>query len=167
MNMTESEREQKLLDRLESMGIAYSRVEHPAVYTVEQARSHWKDLAGAHCKNLFLRNKKGNRHYLVILEDSKNADLRALTGLLGEDRLSFASPQRLERLLGLEPGAVSPFGLMNDGEKEVRVLIDQDLKGSTMIYFHPNVNTATVGLSFADFERFLQDCGQDIRYFQA
>ncbi len=149
--MIESEREQKLLDRLESLGITYTRIEHPAVYTVEQARSYWSDLAGSHCKNLFLRNKKGNRHYLVILEDSKSADLKALIRLLGEDRLSFASPQRIERLLGLE----------------VRVIIDQDLKGSTMIYFHPNVNTATVGLSFADFERFLQDCGQDVRYFQA
>ena len=165
--MIESEREQKLLDRLESLGIAFTRIEHPAVYTVEQARSYWSDLAGSHSKNLFLRNKKGNRHYLVILEDSKSADLKSLTRFLGEDRLSFASPQRLERLLGLEPGAVSPFGLMNDGEKEVRVIIDQDLKAAEMIYFHPNVNTATVGLSFADFERFLQDCGQDVRYFQA
>jgi Ala-tRNA(Pro) deacylase len=163
----EDARERRLLERLESLGIAYTRIDHPAVYTVEQARSHWSDLAGAHCKNLFLRNKKGSRHYLVILEDSKSADLRALTRLLGEDRLSFASPQRLERYLGLEPGAVSPFGLINDGEKQVRVLIDQDLKAAGMIYFHPNVNTATVGLSFADFERFLKDCGQDVRYFQA
>jgi len=165
--MTTDTREQKLLDRLESLSITYTRVEHPAVYTVEQARSHWSDLAGVHCKNLFLRNKKGNRHYLVILEDSKSADLKALTRYLGEDRLSFASAQRLERLLGLEPGAVSPFGLINDSAKEVRLLIDQDLKGASMIYFHPNVNTATVGLSFADFERFLQHCGQEIRYFQA
>jgi len=165
--MPESEREQKLLDRLESLGIVYTRIEHPAVYTVEQARSYWSDLEGARCKNLFLRNKKGNRHYLVIVEESKSADLKALTRLLAEDRLSFASPQRLERLLGLEPGAVSPFGLMNDGAGEVRVLIDQDLKGASAVYFHPNVNTATVGLSFADLERFLQDCGQDIRYFQA
>jgi Ala-tRNA(Pro) deacylase len=165
--MTESGIEQDLLDRLVSLGIAYTRTEHPPVYTVEQARSYWSDLDGAHCKNLFLRNKKGNRHYLVILEDSKSADLKALTRHLGEDRLSFASPQRMERLLGLEPGAVSPFGLINDGAKEVRVLIDQDLKAASMIYFHPNVNTATVGLSFADFERFLQHCGQEIRYFQA
>jgi Ala-tRNA(Pro) deacylase len=164
--MTESERERKLLDRLESLGIAYTRIEHPPVYTVEQARSHWSDQAGVHCKNLFLRNKKGNRHYLVILEESKRADLKSLTRHLGGDHLSFASPQRLERILGLEPGAVSPFGLINDSGGEVRVLIDQDLKGASMIYFHPNVNTATVGLSFDDFERFLQHCGQDIRYFQ-
>ena len=164
--MTESERERKLLDRLESLGIAYTRIEHPPVYTVEQARSHWSDQAGVHCKNLFLRNKQGSRHYLVILEESKRADLKSLTRHLGGDRLSFASPQRLERILGLEPGAVSPFGLINDSGREVRVLIDQDLKGASMIYFHPNVNTATVGLSFDDFERFLQHCGQDIRYFQ-
>jgi Ala-tRNA(Pro) deacylase len=165
--MTGNKGEQDLLDRLASLDIVFTRIEHPPVYTVEQAREHWRDLEGTHCKNLFLRNKKGNRHYLVILEDSKSADLKALTRHLGEDRLSFASPQRLDRLLGLEPGAVSPFGLINDSAGEVRVLIDQDLREASNIYFHPNVNTATVGLSFADFERFLLHCGQDVRYFQA
>jgi Ala-tRNA(Pro) deacylase len=165
--MTDSGAEQELLDRLVSLDIAFTRIEHPPVYTVEQARSYWNDLAGAHCKNLFLRNKKGNRHYLVILEDSKSADLKALSRHLGEDRLSFASPARLERLLGLEPGAVSPFGLIHDSAGEVRVLIDEDLKSAAQIYFHPNVNTATLGLSYADFERFLRHCGQEVRYFQA
>jgi Ala-tRNA(Pro) deacylase len=118
-----SETEQKVHEVLDRLGIAYTRLEHPPVFTVEQAEKHWGSITGAHCKNLFLRNKKGNRHYLAILESSKSADLKALTNRLGEDRLSFASPERLMRYLGLEPGAVSPFGLINDSQKEVQVVV--------------------------------------------
>ncbi len=111
-----------------------------------------------------MRNKKGNRHYLLILEASKSADLKTMTKLLGEDRLSFASEERLNRYLALEAGAVSPFGLINDHDKHVQVLIDEDLKRAERVNFHPNVNTATVGLSFEDFLRFLSWCGNRIRY---
>ncbi len=96
-----SEREKKVYEALERLGIAYSKLEHPAVFTVEQAEKHWGSITGAHCKNLFLRNKKGNRHYLAILQSSKSADLKALAKHLGEDRLSFASPERIMRYLGL------------------------------------------------------------------
>ncbi len=161
-----SESEKKVYEALDRLGIAYSRLEHPPVFTVEQAEKHWGSITGAHCKNLFLRNKKGNRHYLVILESLKSADLKALTKQLGEDRLSFASPERLMRYLGLEPGAVSPFGLINDSQKEVRVIVDQDLKNAERINFHPNVNTATVGIDFTDFEKFLAWCVNSIRYLQ-
>jgi Ala-tRNA(Pro) deacylase len=151
---------------LDKLDISYVCHEHPPVYTVEEAEQHWENIMGAHCKNLFLRNKKGNRHYLVILGSSKRADLKALEKQLGEDRLSFASPERLMRYLGLEVGAVSPFGLINDTQKEVHVIIDQDLKEAESINFHPNVNTATVGLSFLDFERFLSFCGQSVRFLR-
>ncbi len=164
--MSISVRERRLLDVLDALGIAYTRLEHPAVYTVEQARAYRGDQPGSHCKNLFLRDKKGRRHYLAILEESKTADLKVLARHLGEDRLSFASPERLLRYLDLEPGAVSPFGLINDTRKEVRVLIDQDLRGAEKIFFHPNVNTATIGLSFAEFERFLDHCGQALSYLR-
>jgi Ala-tRNA(Pro) deacylase len=161
-----SEREKKVYEALDRLGIAYSKLEHPAVFTVEQAEKHWGSITGAHCKNLFLRNKKGNRHYLAILQSSKSADLKALAKQLGEDRLSFASPERIMRYLGLEAGAVSPFGLINDNQKEVRVVIDQDLKNAERINFHPNVNTATIGIDFTDFEKFLAWCGNSVRYLQ-
>lgn len=160
------ENEGRVYDALEELGILYVRYEHPPVYTVEQAKLHWRGLSGAHCKNLFLRNKKGNRHYLVILEHEKAADIHTLTQRLGEDRLSFASAERLMRYLGLEPGAVSPFGLINDSGKDVRVVIDRDLKGAAQIYFHPNVNTATIGLKYPDFERFLTWCGNEVLYLK-
>jgi Ala-tRNA(Pro) deacylase len=155
--------EQKVLDLLEALGIEYARIEHPPVFTVDQARKQRGDLGGVHCKNLFLRNKKGDRHYLVILEESKSADLKSLGGILGGDRLSFASPQRLLRYLGLEPGAVSPFGLINDSGRQVRVLIDGDLREANRICFHPNVNTSTLCVAYSGFERFLHHCGQEVR----
>jgi len=162
--MALSEKEERVYEVLDELGISYNRHEHPPVYTVEEAEKQWTEITGAHCKNLFLRNKKGNRHYLVILEASKVADLKSLNKLLGEDRLSFASEKRLMRYLGLETGAVSVFGLINDKEKHVKVVIDEDLKKVEAVNFHPNVNTATVGISFLDFEKFLTWCGNTIRY---
>ncbi len=155
---------QKVYEVLEKLRISYKKYEHPPVFTVEEAEKHWKDIEGTHCKNLFIRNKKGSRHYLIILESSKRADLKALNVKLGEDRLSFASPERLMRFLGLGAGAVSPFGLINDTQKEVQVVIDQDLKTAEFVNFHPNVNTSTIGLVFSDFEKFLSWCGNKTRY---
>jgi len=163
--MTGEPAEAKVLEILDKLGIEYTRREHPPVFTVEQAEKHWSDITGAHCKNLFLRNKKGNRHYLVILLSRKQADLRSLNEKLNEDRLSFGSPDRLKKYLGLEPGSVSPFGLINDPRKEVTVIVDQDLKQEARVNFHPNVNTSTVGISTADFEKFLAWSGQTVRYF--
>lgn len=162
----QKENEQKVYEVLENLGISYDRHEHPPVFTVEEAERHWQNITGAHCKNLFLRNKKGNHHYLVVLEASKQVDLETLTKKLGEDRLSFSSAERLMCYLGLETGAVSPFGLINDDQKEVQVIIDSDLKKAHRLNFHPNVNTATVGIGFADFERFLAWSGHSVRYLQ-
>ena len=162
MPMIDSERE--VLDYLEAMGIAYVRYKHPPVATVAEAEKYWTGLRGAHCKNLFLRNNRGNRHYLVIAEASRRVDLKALTRTLGEDRLSFASAERLKRYLGLEAGSVSPFGLVHDTEKEVRVVVDAGLRDEEKVSFHPNVNTATLEISFRDFERFLAHCGNKVEY---
>ncbi len=156
--------EQKVYNILRELDISYTKHEHPPVYTVEEAEQHWENITGAHCKNLFLRNKKGKNHYLVIAKSEKRVNLKALTSRLGEDRLSFASPERMLRYLGLEPGAVSPFGLINDRENAVVVVIDRDLKEASHVNFHPNVNTATVGIAFTDFEKFLSYCGNSIRY---
>ena len=160
--MDSKQQEEQVYSRLDKLGIGYSCLKHPPVFTIGQASKYSHHLPGAHCKNLFLRNKKGSRHYLVILEQSQRADIRSLTEKLGEDRLSFASQERLQRYLGLETGAVSPFGLLNDEAHKVCVVIDQDLKACEQIYFHPNVNTATIGISFEDFERFLANCGNDV-----
>lgn len=155
--------EQRVYEALDSLGIAYTRHEHPPVFTVEEAERHWEHIEATHCKNLFVRNKKGNNHYLVIVERSKSVDLKRLAVLLGDDRLSFASSDRLERLLGLSPGAVSPFGLLNDAARAVTVVLDKQVTEASRVAFHPNANTATVALSFADFNRFLASCGHRVR----
>ena len=161
-----AEIERKVLEALDGLGIPYIRHEHPPVATVEAAEKHWSGLKGAHCKNLFLRNYKGNRHYLVIAPVTRGIDLKRLNAALGEDRLSFASPERLRRWLGLEPGSVSPFGLINDETRHVRVVCDEALRTSAALGFHPNVNTATLEISLADFERFLAWRGNFVRWLE-
>jgi Ala-tRNA(Pro) deacylase len=151
-------------ERLTALGIVFERVDHPAAATVEEALPHWAGIDAAHCKNLFLRNQKGTRHYLVVLDHRKRADLRSVASQIGDGKLSFASPERLRTCLGLTPGAVSPFGLINDRDRRVRVFIDRDLKAAARITFHPNVNTATLVLAYADFERFLAACGNVVSY---
>ena len=117
-----------------------------------------------HCKNLFLRNSKGDKHYLVLIEPDKRADTRGLARQIKSTRLSFASPERLEKYLGLDPGSVSPFGLINDKNKDVEVLIDRDLDTRQKITFHPNVNTASVTISYEDFQKYIRWCGNKIMY---
>ena len=162
--MPVAEVERKVLETLEKLGIAYGRHEHPPVATVEEAEKYWDPIKGTHCKNLFLRNKRGNRHYLVIAAVDKAVDLKRLNAILGEDRLSFASPERLKRWLGLEPGAVSPFGLVNDATRQVDVICDEALKSSVGLGFHPNVNTVTLEIALADLEKFLASCGNTVRW---
>jgi Ala-tRNA(Pro) deacylase len=155
--------EQSVRARLEELGIAFTRHEHPPVATVEEAMVHWGGIDATHCKNLFLRNQKGNRHYLVILTHSKKADLKAVAEQIGDGKLSFASPERLMTHLGLTPGSVSPFGLINDREHAVRVVIDRALKSAERLSFHPNINTVTFTVSAADFTRFIEACGNPVQ----
>jgi Ala-tRNA(Pro) deacylase len=155
--------EQAVYDRLAELGIAYERYEHPPVATVEEAETHWAGIDATHCKNLFLRNQKGNRHYLVILRHTRRADLRAVAAQIGDGKLSFGSPERLMTYLGVAPGSVSPFGLINDREREVRVFLDREVLAAARVSFHPNVNTRTITLSVADFERFLVASGHPFR----
>ena len=148
---------------LDALGIPYTLHEHPPVFTVEEAEAHWAGIEAAHCKNLFLRNQKGTRHYLVVLDHRKQADLKALAQKIGDDRLSFASPERLLKYLGLTPGSVSPMGLIHPGAREVIVVLDAGLLASERVGFHPNRNTATITVATADFLRFLESTGNVVR----
>jgi Ala-tRNA(Pro) deacylase len=156
--------EASVVQRLRELAIAYERHEHPPVATVEAAEQYWSGIDSTHCKNLFLRNQKGNRHYLVILESRKKADLRKVADQIGDGKLSFASPERLMTHLGLTPGSVSPFGLINDAAHSVRVVLDRDLKSASRLSFHPNINTVTFVVSAADFARFLESCGHIVQH---
>ena len=157
-----SPEEAAVCESLEALGITFERHGHPPVFTVGEALEHWAGIDAVHCKNLFLRNKKGDRHFLVVAAHTTAIDIGALAGRIGESRLSFASAERLAVHLGLTPGAVSPFRLVNDRTGSVHVLLDGTLRNAARVGFHPNVNTATVVLSFADFERFLAARGNPI-----
>ena len=157
--------EQQVYDVLNELGIKYIKHEHPPVFTVEEANQHYDGVSGIRCKNLFLRNRKGDKHYLVIVEDSKPVNLKDLSSQIGSaGPLSFASAERLMKYLGLVAGAVSPFGLINDVEKHVHVYLDKDFAEGEEINFHPNVNTATLTLSIKDFLSNLSWCKNKVGY---
>ena len=151
---------------LGELDIPFEYHEHPPAPTVEAALEHWKDIDSTHCKNLFFRNHKGNRHYLVILEHTNKLAIRDLEQLLKQGKLSLASDRRLMDNLGLTPGSVSPFGLINDTENHVHLFIDSNLKNAERLSFHPNINTATLVISNEDFMKFLEWCGNSYEYIQ-
>lgn len=151
---------------LDRMGIAYTSHEHPPIFTGEEAAVHWKDVPGLGVKNLFLRNKKGDRHYLVILPVDKQVDLRHLVKTIGDDRFSFGSADRLLAHLGVTPGSVSVFGLIHEGARSVQVIVDQDLRAADRLIFHPNDNRASVSISLGDFERFLGSRPNSVRWMR-
>ncbi len=142
-----------LLDQLQ---IKYDYDEHLPVATIEDAIIHWKDYNSGRCKNIFFRNHKGNRHYLVILEHLRQLNIHDLEKRLKQGKLTFASDKRLMKYLGVEPGSVSPFGLINDKTHHVHLFIDEKLKEYERLAFHPNINTATLVISRSDFLRFLE-----------
>ena len=149
---------------LDGLGIPYRRYDHPPVFTGEEAAVHWAPIPGRGMKNLLLRNKKGNRHYLVILPIDKEADLQHLVKVIGDDRFSFASPDRLREHLGLTPGSVSPFGLLNNPSRSVEVVVDAEIRGTGELIFHPNLNSHSVTITGDDLARFLSSTGHRVRW---
>jgi Ala-tRNA(Pro) deacylase len=149
---------------LEELDIDYEKHEHPAVFTVEEAQKHDRGIDAGKTKNLFLRNKKGDKHYLLVVESTKKADLKKLARDLKENNLGFASPERLHKHLGLTPGSVSPFGLINDTKNHVHVLIDRELLTFKKLGFHPNINTATLAIRTEKFIKFLDWTGNLVSF---
>ena len=140
---------------LHANNITYVLHEHPAVFTCAEADEHCGDIPGLACKNLLLRNQKKSRYFLILLPADKRTDLKKLTGLLGESKISFASPDDLQVKLGLTPGEVSPFGLLNDTDQAVELYVDAEVHGADIVSFHPNRNTATLELTQEMFHKFL------------
>lgn len=145
--------------RLDALGVPYRAVSHPPVFTVEEAKALRGELPGHHIKNLFLRNKKGQMWLVTCLED-REVDLKALGERLGAGRFSFGSADRLMTYLGVRPGAVTPFAVINDREGAVTMVLDSGLleggPGKELVNCHPLVNTMTTALAPADLVRFLE-----------
>lgn len=159
------ERRKIVFDYLDKLGIKYECYEHPEAPTVEIAMQYWENIPNAtHCKNLFFRNHKGNRHYLVVFECSRNIAIHDLEKRLNQGKLSFASDTRMERYLGLRPGSVSPFGLINDVENHTYLFLDTNLQKAERLSFHPNDNTASVVISKDDFMKYLTACGNEYKF---
>ncbi|MDB4852458.1 prolyl-tRNA synthetase associated domain-containing protein [Alphaproteobacteria bacterium] len=146
-----------LLEKLVGLDISFTTHTHPPLRTVEDAKAFRSDLPGdlpgAHIKNLYLRDRK-KRNFLVVVREDRQIDLKSLGGQIGSDRLSFGSADRLFEMLGVRPGAVSPFTLINDPDHKVQLILDADLAGQSCLYAHPLVNDMTLGLSGADLLRF-------------
>ncbi|MFA5444279.1 MAG: prolyl-tRNA synthetase associated domain-containing protein [Bacteroidales bacterium] len=153
------ERKDKVLKQLRDWDISYRLYQHPPLPTAEDAIAYWKDIDAQHCKNLFFRNHKGNRHYLVIFDWKRQLPIHRIEKMLRQGKLTFASPQRMMRYLGVEPGSVSPLGLINDTENHVVLFLDEKLKKAEEISFHPNDNRYTAVISKTDFFRFLELIG--------
>src|SRR4051812_28322245 len=140
---------QQLLERLAEFGIDHQTVEHEAVFTVEQAKQHRGVLPGHHIKNLFLRNKK-EEMWLVVALDDRTIDLKRLGEVLGAGRLSFVSPERLRTYLGVEPGSVTPFAVINDTAHRVSLVLDRALENGGPVNAHPLTNTMTSAIVLPD-----------------
>lgn len=156
----------EVLERLKALGIRYELDEHEAVFTIEAVKAAGLDKKGMVPVNLFLRNANGKRHYLVIHDGDKHTDLKRLEGEIGATHLSFGSAERLMKHLGLTKGSVSPFGLINNTNHDVEVVIDASIKGHERLGFHPNINTATVWIGYDDLMKFIESCGNPVKFVE-
>ena len=164
--MENSSRQQRVFDFFKTHDIEYTTYSHPEAPTIEIAKQYWHDDGSKHCKNLFFRNHKGNRHYLVVLDCERDLDIHDLEKRLHQGKLSFASPQRMEKYLGLTPGSVSPFGLINDTDNHVHLFLDKNLQNEASLSFHPNDNHATVVISQEEFMRYLSIVGNSYEFIE-
>ncbi len=149
-----------LFRRLDGLGIEVTTTKHEAVFTVEQAKAHRGAIPGGHAKNLFLKDKKGAMWLVVCLEDRK-IDLKSLPAMLGSARLSLASPDRLMNFLGVIPGAVTPFAMINDRDGHVRIAFDRGVFEREPLNFHPLDNAMTTSISARDMLAFLEAEGHE------
>ena len=151
-----------LLRRLDQLGIAHTTFEHPPVYTVEEAERHTGHIPGGHCKNLFLKDRKGGLWLLICL-NQRRIDLNRLAKVLGCARLSFGKAELLEEVLGVAPGGVTPFALIADRDHRVQPLLDRALLDHERLNYHPLTNAATTTIAAADLPRFIEACGHQPR----
>jgi Ala-tRNA(Pro) deacylase len=148
-----------LFARLDALGIKTTTHAHPPLFTVEESKALRGDLPGGHCKSLFLRDKK-RRLWLVVTLEDRAVDMKALRKLLGgAGSLSFGSPERLGEILGVEPGSVTPFALVNDTEQRLSVVLDEEMLGFDPLNYHPLTNTATTAIAPGDLILFVEACG--------
>ena len=151
----------ELLELLKKLGICYKRYKHQPIYNVADAEKYAKNIDGAHCKNLFLKDAEG-KLYLAVTLEKKRIDLKGVSKQIGAKRLSFASDDMLENVLNIKLGGVTPFALINDIDNHILVLFDQDILKERKLSFHPLVNTETITISTEDIFKFINYCGHKL-----
>lgn len=157
---------EEVYEKLKELGVAFDILEHEPVYTIDEMRNIEGMKIENVCKNLFLRDEKGKRHFLVVLREDKSADLKSIRAQIGSTRLSFASEDRLLKHMGLLKGAVTPLGILNEESKDVEVLFDEDIKESTCLGVHPCCNTATVWISFNDLKKVIDSRKNSLKFIK-
>lgn len=145
---------------LKSLDIKYRLHHHEAVYTVAESEKVDAQISGTHCRNLFLRDKKKN-NFLVVLQNATDVDMKKLPALLDSQRLSFGSAERLWEYLGVRPGSVCPFSIMNDKDQQVKILLDKSMMETDIVNYHPLFNTMTISLFPADLIKFIESTGHE------
>lgn len=160
--MSEKYTKEKVFALLNQAGIAYTAQEHEAVYTMAGVDGAGVKREGVVLKNLFLKDGKGCRHFLVSIPENKKVDLKELGEQLGVKKLGLASAERLETYLGVEHGCVSPMGLLNDESKSVTAVFDSSLAVETIVGIHPNDTTASVWLAFREVMQIVKEHGSEI-----
>ena len=150
---------QQVANKLQELGIAFDVVEHPPAFTTEQADSYIEGMEGVRTKSMFLTNRKKTQYYLLIMDDKKRLDRDDFKVQVGADRIRMASLESLAEKMNLPAGTVSPFGLLNNEEKDIQVYFDKEIINEERMTFHPNTNEKTIFISTQDLFKFLQDLG--------
>ncbi len=156
--------QRQVYDCLDRLGIGFDYYEHPEAPTIEIAARYYRGEGTVLCKNLFFRNHKGNRHYLVIMDSRHSMDIHEIERRLRQGKLSFASPERMMKHLGVRPGSVSLFALVNDSAHEVTLFVDNELRKAEKVSFHPNDNTASLVISNEAMMKFIESMGNPYEF---
>jgi Ala-tRNA(Pro) deacylase len=154
---------QKIFDMLDTLQIEYTNYEHDAVFTCDEAKG--VDIPGYRVKSLLLRNKKASNFYMAVLPDTKQLDTNIIRAIFDDSKMSFASEERMLEKIGLKPGSVSPFALINNTDKDIRVVFDSELKDE-LIGFHPLQNDNTIVLNMIDVQKLLGNLGIEYVYHE-
>lgn len=149
---------EELMAKLKELGIEFDFHHHEAVFTVAEAQKVERGMKGVHCRNLFLRDKKKN-NFLVVLSNETEIDMKKLAGVIGSDKLSFGSADRLWEYLGVRPGSVSPYAIVNDRNNDVKIILEKKMMEADIVNYHPLLNTMTIGTTPANLLKFIESTG--------
>ena len=156
----------KVKEYLNSIGIQFKIVEHEPAYTTEEADKYIEGHDGVRTKTMFICNKKKINYYMIIMDDSKRLDMNKFKEIVSEKQMKMASEEALKEKLGIEPGMVSPFGLLNNDEKDVKIYMDKEIITEEIMTFHPNDNTKTLFITIKDLFKYIENIGYEINIIE-